>query len=498
LSTASPITPNDDNSKLLRILRRGFSFPVMLAFLLAVLAVLTVRARFDDPDMWWHIKMGEVIWTTHTIPLTDLFSFTTNHHATVPQEWLSQLAIYSAYKWGGFSGLMVWLCFFTTVLIVAGHGLCSLYSGNLKVAFVGAMLIWLFGTIGFAIRPHMIGYLLLIAELLLIHLGRTRNPRWFFWLPVLFALWINCHSSFMLGILLAFVFLFASFFSFQIGSLVSRGWEKHCRRMFMVALFLSVAALFLNPDGVKQILYPFDTMLNMHIGLANVAEWAPLNITDGRAIALVAVLLCIILLAAFRRSELFFDELLLLAMGTGLAVRHTRMLFVFGILAAPVLSRQLSTYWEGYEAEKDRIWPNAVMIAAALLTVCLAFPNSRSLLNQVEKDSPAKAVQFIKANHLSGPMLNDYGFGGYLIWAAPEHPVFVDGRGDVYEWSGLLAEYANWEKGQSAPETLLQKYNISFCLLNRLSLMADVMPRLHEWKAIYSDNNAVIYARAAN
>jgi hypothetical protein len=95
-------------------------------------------------------------------------------------------------------------------------------------------------------------------------------------------------------------------------------------------------------------------------------------------------------------------------------------------------------------------------------------------------------------------MLNDYGFGGYLIWAAPEHPVFVDGRGDVYEWSGLLAEYANWEKGQSAPGALLQKYNIGFCLLNRLSPMAGVMPRLHEWKAIYSDNNAVIYVRAAN
>ena len=49
----------------------------MVAGLLIVLAVLTVRARFDDPDMWWHLKMGEIIWTTHTIPTTDLFSL---HH----------------------------------------------------------------------------------------------------------------------------------------------------------------------------------------------------------------------------------------------------------------------------------------------------------------------------------------------------------------------------------------------------------------------------------
>jgi hypothetical protein len=29
--------------------------------------------------------------------------------------------------------------------------------------------------------------------------------------------------------------------------------------------------------------------------------------------------------------------------------------------------------------------------------------------------------------------LNGYIFGGYLIWAAAEDPVFVDGRADVFE-----------------------------------------------------------------
>ena len=56
-----------------RVLRKLFSFPVMVASLLVVLAVTTVRSRFDDPDMWLHLKMGQVIWTTHVIPTTDLF-----------------------------------------------------------------------------------------------------------------------------------------------------------------------------------------------------------------------------------------------------------------------------------------------------------------------------------------------------------------------------------------------------------------------------------------
>ena len=470
----------------------------MLAVLLAVLAVLTVRARFDDPDMWWHLKMGEVIWTTHAIPLADTFSYTTNHQASIPQEWLAQLTIYSAYKWGGYSGLMLWLCFFPGALVIAGYGLCTLYSGNLKVAFLGAMLIWLFGTIAFSIRPQVIAYLLLIAELLLIHLGRTRNPRWFFCLPIVFAVWINCHGSFILGIIVTGVFFFSSLFSFRLGSLVSQRWDPHCRRMLVLALVLSVAALFLNPVGIKQILYPFDTMLNMHLLMGNVAEWAPLNLKEARGVALLTVLLCGFLLVAMRRSEILLEELLLLALGTWLAVSHVRMLFAFGILAAPILTRQLSTSWEGYNIEEDRIWPNAVLIGVSVLAVVLAFPSRQNLEKQVEEQSPQKAVEFIKANRLSGPMLNDYGFGGYLIWAAPEHPVFIDGRTDIYEWSGVLGEFENWANLRSDPNALLQKYKIGFCLLERQSPMVRLLPLLHEWKIVYSDNNAVILVRSAS
>jgi hypothetical protein len=468
----------------------------MLAGLLAVLAVLTVRARFDDSDMWWHLKMGEIIWTTHTIPLADTFSYTSNHQSLVPQEWLAQLAIYGAWKWAGFSGLMLWLCLLTAAVLIAGYALCSLYSGNAKVAFLGAMIIWLFSTVGFAVRPQMISYLLLIAELVLIHLGRTRNPRWFFWLPILFALWINCHGSFILGIILSAVILFTSLFSFQTGCLTAQRWAARTRRTMAFSLLLSVAALFLNPVGIRQILYPFDTMLRMRILLGNVDEWAPLNMTDERGVALLAVLLCSFLLVAVRRSELFFDELLLLAIGTWMAVSHMRMLFLFGMLAAPVLSRQLATCWEAYDAETDRIWPNAAMITASLLAIFLAFPSSRNLEEQVEIQSPQKALEFIKANHISGPMLNDYALGGYLIWAAPEHPVFIDGRTDIYEWSGVLGEFGKWATLQSDPNALLEKYKIGFCLLNRQSPMARVLPLLHDWKMVYADNNSVIFVRA--
>jgi hypothetical protein len=458
--------------------------------------VLSVRERFDDPDMWWHLKMGQIIWTTHSIPTTDLFSYTTNHHSWVPHEWLSQVLIYAAYRWCGYSGLMLWLCFFTAALFIAGYALCSLYSGNAKVGFAGAMTIWFFSTAGLAIRPQMIGYLFLVLELLALDLGRTRNPRWFFCLPPLFAIWVNCHGSFFLGLIVAAIFLAGSFFNFRSGLLVSSPWLPRHRWVLGLALSLSVAALLLNPVGTKQILYPLNTLLHQPLGLGQVQEWQPLQLSSPRGVAMMGVLLSIFLLLVVRRSELLWDEFLLLALGTWLAVSHQRMAFVFGILAAPILSRLLSTSWDNYDAQTDRPVPNAVLIAASLAVAFWGFPNRQFLSRQVELKSPVDAVAFINNHHLSGRMLNDYVYGGYLIWAAPEHPVFVDGRADVFEWTGVLDEFGKWAMLQSDPTTLLGKYKVDFCLLAQESPMVRVLPLLGQWKVVYADDRSVIFARS--
>ena len=498
MSTAPSRAGEIHHSARIGPLRSIFSFPVMLCGMLAVLSVLTVRDRFDDPDMWWHLKMGEVIATTHRIPTTDLFSYTTNHHAWVPHEWLSQVLIYEAYKWGSYTGLMLWLCFFTSLLIIAGYALCALYSGNAKTALVGALVVWFFSTTGDAIRPQLIGYLCLTLELLLVHLGSTRSPRWFLWLPPLFAVWVNCHGSFFLGILLLVLFLFCSFFEFRMGSLVASRWDERGRRMLALALVLSVAALFVNPAGIDQVLYPLHTFTRMPLSLMLVDEWKPVLITSPRGIGLLAMLGLIFLIEVIRRSDLYWHELLLIAMGAEMAVSHRRMLFVFGILAAPVFARLIADLWDSYDIKRDLPAANAVLLALSAVIVVAAFPKRASLVDQMNKSSPVKAVEFIKAHHLTGNMLNAYGYGGYLIWALPEHPVFIDGRGDVFEWTGVFGDFAKWMTLQSDPRLLLDKYDIGFCVIERESPMTPVLKLLPGWQLVYSDEQSAIFERSAS
>ena len=144
------------------------------------------------------------------------------------------------------------------------------------------------------------------------------------------------------------------------------------------------------------------------------------------------------------------------------------MLFVFGIFAAPILSRMLSNSWEGYESERrSSIWPNAACDRSLVLLISFfAFPSREDLAAQVAEEQPGQGGRVHpRSHHLAGPMLNDYTDGGYLIWAMPEHPVFVDGRGDVFEWTGVLQEFGQWATLETDPNTLLDKYDIQFCLL---------------------------------
>lgn len=496
MSTASLPSLNGAPPAPRRLLRRVFSFPVVLACFLAVLAVLTVRARFDDPDMWWHLKNGEVIWTTHSIPTADQYSYTTHHQALVPQEWLPEATIYAAYELGGYSGLMLWLCLFTTALLVAGYALSALSSRNAKVAFLGAMIVWFFSTVGLAVRGQLVGYLLLIAELILLHLGRRRGGRWFLGLPVLFALWINCHGSFFFGLVVLAIVLFCSFFEFQIGSLESTRWAPGNRRTLVWAACLSVAALWLNPVGLRQITYPLNTMLQQRIIVTQVQEWLPLAVTDPRGAGLILVLAFVALyVVARRQSKLFLEEILLLAAAGWLALSHQRMAIVFGIIAAPVVSRLLANSWENYDPAKDRPMANAVCIVLAAVVAFFSFPTRQKLAMQVEAKSPVKAVEYIKAHALPGNMLNTFIDGGYLIWALPEHPVFIDGRADIFEWTGVLKEFGEWAMLQADPNQLLDKYHIGFCLLEKDSPMAYVLPFMPNWKKVYSDQMSVIYQR---
>ena len=108
-----------------------------------------------------------------------------------------------------------------------------------------------------------------------------------------------------------------------------------------------------------------------------------------------------------------------------------------------------------------------------------------------EERFPVAATEFILDQDLPGPIFNSYNFGGYLIWAMPDLPVFIDGRTDLYA-DGSLEQWLRLATAEEGWEQKLARHEI------QLILIEDFWPLAHRleaagWDKIYADEITVIF-----
>jgi hypothetical protein len=114
-----------------------------------------------------------------------------------------------------------------------------------------------------------------------------------------------------------------------------------------------------------------------------------------------------------------------------------------------------------------------------------------------EAFSAEKALRFASQAGLSGAVLNEYGFGGTLIF----HGIrpFIDGRADMYG-DDFLRSYLDAvqlrAKGSPAPFfRLLEQHRIQWTLLKPRNPALAVLAMSGDWERVYGDEWAVIYKR---
>jgi len=273
------------------------------------------------------------------------------------------------------------------------------------------------------------------------------------------------------------------------GLFVPERWDARSRRTLGCVLALSIAVLFTNPAGTRLLLFPFDIFFREKTQTGAVLEWLAPSLGEPNTWLMLAAVGTAFFLAASRRLSL--REFALTCLASGLAAWHSRMLFLFGIIVSPALCHL------GWAGDSRRNYPlaNAAIVFGCLAAVTWALPDRSALQAQVQANNPVKAVEYIRRTHLAAPMLNDYRFGGYLIWALPEEKVFIDGRAELYDWTGVMERYLRWVRLEDDPQTLLNRYRIGFCLLDPSSAIAHLMPYIPGWEKVYADDNAVIFSR---
>jgi hypothetical protein len=146
----------------------------------------------------------------------------------------------------------------------------------------------------------------------------------------------------------------------------------------------------------------------------------------------------------------------------------------------------------------SRRWALALMLLAAILIARQQLKDTLDRSSSPEKlaggDYPYRAVQYLKSHPLPGPMLNEYNWGGYLIWQYPERKVFIDGRMPSWKIGNfrIFEEFSNIMGGDQGWEDKFKKYDFGFALVYN-NPYNDIKFNYLGWKKVYSDDLATIY-----
>ncbi len=248
------------------------------------------------------------------------------------------------------------------------------------------------------------------------------------------------------------------------GLVVARRWTAVELRKLLLAFAASLAALFVNPFGYKLVFYPYTLLLRQQGVMQYIEEWQSVNFSTPNGKLALAVIFALLAAALFSRRRWRLDEVLLTSFALWAALSHLRFLFFAGLIIVPILAPRL-TLFPPYDRELDKPWLNAIIMAAVVGSMIFFFPSAAELQQKVDEEYPKAALEFMQRQQLNGRIFNQYKWGGYMEWHAPELKTFVDGRADIFVYNGVFEDFLSATALKHSFE-ILDKYKIDYVFLS--------------------------------
>jgi hypothetical protein len=485
-----------DHAQVLKFLETRRLFVIILTLGLFIMAA----RRVTDPDVWWHLRTGQLILENHRIPHSDPYSFTKFGQPWVDHEWLSQVLIFGLYRVAGWGGL---ISFFAAMIAVAYLIVFLRSPGHPYIAGAITVLGAIASIPCWGVRPQMTT--LLLASIFLLVLEKSEQKPWVLWCaPFLMLIWANLHAGFAVGLAFLALFLVGDGFDAALNT-AHRPFGPRFRRL-VLALVACIAVVSINPYGLGLYQYPFVT-LHSRTMLAYISEWHSPDFHQMRYLPFLVMILATCVLPALSSPRLRARDLLLLAATMFAALLSARHIPLYVLVSVPLLSRMVQVQLE--EKSKLRLFANtssltgikavanAVILAALLVFVVLRLSYVIHHQPAVEADEfPEAAVSFLNQTHPPGRMFNHYNWGGYFIWKLyPVYPVFIDGRADLYGDAAMDEFFQTYTLGGPSWRTPLEKWNIRIVVLPPDAPLVAALKSMPAWKQVFENSQARILIR---
>ena len=481
-------------------------FLFLVVFLVLTVSPLGTR-MLADADTGYHIRAGDYILETRTVPKHDIFSFRSPPLPWTAHEWLSEVVMALLHRAAGLTGVVVFFSFLIALTYSLLFRFIRVPKRNIVFDVLFVLLALISSQIHWLARPHIFSLLFMVLWWHLLDARQNDRGGRLVLLPLIMLLWVNLHGGYLAGFILTGVYFLGNL----IGFLRSSGEDKERAfrktRSLGYVLIACLLVSLVNPYGYHILLFPFRLIMESHI-MDNVNEFLSPNFHKPMPFKYLLLLLLGVL--AISRRPIDFIEVALLLLFLNMALFAARYIPLFAIVATPVLSMQAESLlavapenrWAASLRKRAaRIatidasargygWP-----VAGVLMVLLGVASGGIEFRFDEKIKPVAAVEFLKTEHIDGPMYNNDEFGDYLIYATyPRYKVFFDGRIDMYG-TERLKEYRKIMAFSPGWESIVEKYGIRWFFIGSNSFLTRYLLVRPGWRLIYSDNLANIHVK---
>lgn len=473
----------------------------VLFYFFVFIVLLSNSFRYLDNDFGWHLKMGEEIVESKSVPRVNHNNNTINNVEWVDHEWLMDAGLFIAYEHIGYIGINIFFALLVLITLILLHGFTEKYyleKWREKDYYPkGGGIIFVMLLLGlFVMAPHIgvriqeIALLNLVLLFIIIkNFEEQGDIKILFFLPALFLFWACAHGSFPIGLALLFIWLsvktaelilkktkYARYF--HLNNVVAR------KKILLFLLFsaAALAATLLTPYGAK--LYSFLAGYKNTFYLTHIEEWLPfycypVSFSQLFYAALVVIFILFTFFSMFEKQKGEYHKinlwhLALACLFLAMALKSRRHFPLLFVATFPFVIEFFTIYLRfRLNAPLDNII--ACVAKASLITGLITLSVAMFIsINFIKnpfisfcENYPCSAVDFLKNSEYKNSLIfNSYGWGGFLIWVWPEKQLFIDGRLPQYEFAGhtLLEEYYEFLKKDGVADKLKQ-YNIQIVLL---------------------------------
>jgi len=464
-------------------------------FLSGSLGALSVMRGIFDPDYFWHLATGRLIVQTGRIPATDPFTFTWHGQPWIPDQWLSDVAIYALVQWiGANGGLLLSGVVAATAPVIIGWGLAHFGVGYRSIV-VASLLTSAVVLPQVTMRPQVLSLPLLATCIAVLLTAAPQHRRRLLILPPLFLLWANLHGFYVVGLGVGLAYLVAT--------LAGRTPMRSARLWVMATGAASLLASMLTPSGPGGILYSLSFTNPGDWGARNIAEWQSPNFHDPQFLPFLALVVVLVALGNRGPGWVRFVAYVGLAMGL-LAVRS---IAVGALMAMPAVTL-------GIEARLQRSLPPPAtsgapaarrfleLSAAGLVAVVVigaALARAGGSTDLTNDRFPVAGTAYVAEHKPAARLLTRYGWGGYVLNTL--YPlgglVFADGRMHKYggavldDYSAIVAADPGWER-------LVATYGVDALLLRVDTPLVRGPAQEAGWCEAYRDDLQVLLLRTCD